>query len=197
MTAATYDGSTLPSDRLAPAIDRAAGGPLMRRLALVPAFVIAFLVAACSSGSASPAASSGGAASPAGGAASPAGGAASPAGGAASAEASSGASTAASGGTTSGAACAAAPAGATAVVTVTIKDFKFSPQPVQAKVGDVIVWSNQDSAPHSATLDDGTCDTRAISSGAQAGLVFSAPGTYTYHCAIHPTQMKGYTIEVK
>jgi len=38
---------------------------------------------------------------------------------------------------------------------------------------------------------------KTINSGAQAGLVFSAPGTYTYHCAIHPTQMKGYTIEVK
>jgi plastocyanin len=155
----------------------------MRRLAFIPAFVIAFLVAACSGGSASPSASSGAPASPAGGAAS--------------AAASSGASTPASGGTSGGAACAAAPAGATAVVTVTVKDFKFSPQPVQAKVGDVIVWSNQDSAPHSATLDDGTCDTKTINSGAQAGLVFSAPGTYTYHCAIHPTQMKGYTIEVK
>lgn len=153
----------------------------MRRLAFVPAFVLAFLLAACSSTST---------ASPSNGGASPAGGA--------SAAASTGASPAASGGTSGGAsACAAAPAGATAVVTVTIKDFKFSPQPVQAKVGDVIVWSNQDSAPHSATLDDGTCDTKTINVGSQAGLVFSAPGTYTYHCAIHPTQMKGYTIEVK
>jgi len=157
----------------------------MRRLALVPAFVIAFLVAACSSSPASPSASSGGAASPAGAPST-----------AASAPASTGASAAASGGT-SGAACAASPAGATAAVTVTIKGFAFSPQPVQAKVGDVIVWSNQDSAPHSATLDDGTCDTKTINAGSQAGLVFSAPGTYTYHCAIHPTQMKGYTIEVK
>ncbi len=156
----------------------------MRRLATVPALVLAFLLAACSSGSSGAASSAGG-------------GAASPAGGGASAAASGGASTAASGGTTGGAACAAAPAGATAAVTVTIKDFKFSPQPVQAKVGDVIVWSNQDSAPHSATLDDGTCDTKTINIGAQAGLVFSAPGTYTYHCSIHPTQMKGYTIEVK
>jgi plastocyanin len=151
----------------------------MRRLAIVPAFVIAFLVGACSSGGSTPAASSGAAASPPGGGASAA------------------ASTAASGGTSGGAACAAAPAGATATVTVTVKDFKFSPQPVQAKVGDVVVWSNQDSAPHSATLDDGTCDTKSISAGAQAGLVFSAPGTYAYHCAIHPTQMKGYTIEDK
>jgi plastocyanin len=95
------------------------------------------------------------------------------------------------------AACATAPAGGTAATTVTIKDFKFSPQPVQAKVGDVIAWSNQDSAPHSATLDNGACDTKSISPGSTAMLVFTAPGTYTYHCAIHPTQMKDYTIQVQ
>jgi plastocyanin len=102
-----------------------------------------------------------------------------------------------SSGAAAGAACAPAPAGATATVTVTIKDFKYAPQPVQAKVGDVIAWSNQDSAPHTATLDDGTCDTKTINTGAQAMLVFSVAGTYTYHCTIHPTQMKDFTIEVK
>ncbi len=94
-------------------------------------------------------------------------------------------------------ACAAAPAGA-AATTVTIKDFKFAPQPVQAKVGDVVAWSNQDgSTPHSATMDSGTCDTKTIAGGATAMLVFTAPGTYTYHCAIHPTQMKDYTVVVQ
>jgi plastocyanin len=106
-------------------------------------------------------------------------------------------SAAASGGAGGSAACAAAPASATATVTVTIKDFKYAPQPVQAKVGDVIAWTNQDSAPHTATLDDGTCDTKTINAGAQAMLVFNTPGTYTYHCTVHPTQMKDYSIEVK
>ncbi len=150
----------------------------MRRLILVPVVAALFAVAGCSGSG-----SSGSAAPPAGGSA------------AASAAAGSGASGAGSLG--GGAACAAAAAGAQATVTVAIKDFKFAPQPVQAKVGDVIAWSNQDSAPHSATLDDGTCDTKTINAGAQAMLVFSAPGTYKYHCAVHPAQMKDYTIEVK
>ena len=81
--------------------------------------------------------------------------------------------------------------------TVTIKDFKFAPEPVQAKVGDVIAWTNSDTATHSATLDNGACDTKPIPVGATAMLVFTAPGTYTYHCSIHPTQMKGYTIQVQ
>ena len=143
----------------------------MRRLLMLPMLAATLLLAACSgSATSAPAASSGG--------------------GAASAPA-------ASAGGATGAACAAAPAGATAATTVTIKDFKFSPEPVQAKVGDVIAWTNQDgSTPHSATLDDGTCDTKPIAGGASASLVFTAPGTYAYHCSVHPTQMKGYTIVV-
>ena len=95
------------------------------------------------------------------------------------------------------AACAKAPAGSTAAATVTIKGFAYTPQPVQAKVGDVIAWKNDDSAPHSATMDDASCDTDTISSGASAMLVFTAAGTYTYHCKIHPGQMKDVTVEVK
>ena len=96
----------------------------------------------------------------------------------------------------SAAACAVAPAGATATVNVSIKNFSFSPQPVQAKVGDTVAWKNDDSPPHSATMDAGTCDTDTISPGSSAMLVFTAPGTYTYHCKIHPSQMKGFTVVV-
>ena len=153
----------------------------MRRLAAFPALLTAFTLAACGGGATpSPAASQAAASQPA---------ASQPAASQAAAS-----QAAASGGGT--AACAAAPAGATGTVTVTIKDFKFAPEPVAAKVGDVITWTNGDSAPHSATLDNGACDTDTINVGASASLVFSAPGTYTYHCKIHPTQMKGYTINV-
>jgi plastocyanin len=101
------------------------------------------------------------------------------------------------GGSATAGACATAAAGATAAVTVTIKNFAYSPQPVQAKVGDVVAWKNDDSAPHSATMDDGSCDTDTINSGSAAMLVFTAAGTYTYHCKIHPGQMKDVTVEVK
>jgi plastocyanin len=95
-----------------------------------------------------------------------------------------------------GAACATADAGATAAKTVEIKDFKFSTDPVSASVGDVIGWTNGDSAQHTATLDDGSCGTENLSQGATGLLVFSEAGTYPYHCSIHPTQMMG-TIEVQ
>jgi plastocyanin len=115
-----------------------------------------------------------------------------------------GASSPAAGGSGSGsgsagsaAACAVAPAGSTATVTASIKNFTFSPQPIEAKVGDIVAWKNDDSAPHSATMNDGSCDTDTINPGSTGMLVFTAPGTYTYHCKIHPTQMKDVTVEVK
>jgi plastocyanin len=149
----------------------------MRRLALLPTVAALLTLAACSSsGATSPAATA------AGGGASPAAG--SPA-------------AAASGGGGGALACATADAGATAAATVTIKDFKFSPQPVQAKVGDVIAWSNQDSAPHSATMDDGSCDTKTIDPGKTVALTFTAAGTYTYHCSVHPATMKDFTVVVQ
>ena len=75
-------------------------------------------------------------------------------------------------------------------VAVAIKDFAFGPQEVQAKVGDIITFTNNDSAPHTGTLDDGSCSTGTISPGGSDGLTFTAAGTYPFHCKIHP-QMKG------
>lgn len=110
-----------------------------------------------------------------------------------------GASTAPSAGTTSqapasiipstapsvaaGGACA--PSTATATVAVAIKDFAF-PSTIDAKVGDVIGFTNEDSAPHTATLDDDSCTTENIAQGASGGLTFSAAGDYPFHCRIHP-----------
>jgi plastocyanin len=96
----------------------------------------------------------------------------------------------------SAAACAVAPAGAAATVNATIKNFQFSPQPIQAKVGDVVAWKNDDSTAHTVTMDAGTCDSNSIAAGTSAMLVFTAPGTYAYHCKIHPA-MTGFTVEVK
>ncbi|HYN70250.1 MAG TPA: cupredoxin family copper-binding protein [Candidatus Eisenbacteria bacterium] len=76
-------------------------------------------------------------------------------------------------------------------IEVEIEDLTFKTEPVQAKVGDTISWTNKDDVPHSAALDDGSCATDTLNKGDAGNLTFSAPGTYAYHCAIHPTQMKG------
>ena len=80
-------------------------------------------------------------------------------------------------------------------VQVGIENFTFSPGEVTAAVGETITWTNADSAPHTATLDDGSCDTGNIAQNASAGLVFDAAGSYPYHCAIHPNMKGTITIQ--
>lgn len=75
-------------------------------------------------------------------------------------------------------------------VAVSIKDFAFSPAQITAKVGDVVAFTNGDTTAHTATLDDASCDAGTIAPGTTGALVFTAPGTYPFHCAIH-SQMKG------
>lgn len=74
-----------------------------------------------------------------------------------------------------------------------IKDFTF-PSGLSVKVGDSISWTDGDSAPHTVTFDNGTCDSGRISPGSTVTVTYTVAGTYTFHCAIH-SSMTG-TLEV-
>ena len=79
----------------------------------------------------------------------------------------------------------------TTTVQATVADFKWS-QPINAKVGDVITWTNSDTAAHKVGTDDGSCTMGAniAGGGGKASLVFNKAGTYPFHCTIH-SNMKG------
>jgi plastocyanin len=137
----------------------------MHRRPLVTLSAGALLIlAACSSGGATTAPSTAGGAAP-------------------TAEASTEASTPAA-----GAACTES--AAAGEVSVAVEGFAFSPADITATVGQTITFTNGDSAPHTATLDDGSCTTPNIAPGSSDGLTFSAAGTYPFHCNVHPN-MKG------
>ena len=97
------------------------------------------------------------------------------------------------------AACERAQQGAPAkaVVTVTIKDFKFVPETVTVHQGDTVEWKNEDSALHTATADgeaqNPAFDSGSISKGATWRYVAGTKGTYNYTCTFHP-KMKGQLI---
>lgn|SRR5512135_84355 len=136
--------------------------------------VAAMALAACSSSAATPGAAT---VAPATQAASPASQAPASAGASTPASASAGACTVGSGG------------GGTAAE---IKNFAF-PAGLTVKAGGSITFTNADSAPHTVTMDDGSCDAGRISSGSSATITFTTPGTYAFHCAIH-TSMKGTVV---
>ena len=77
---------------------------------------------------------------------------------------------------------------------VDIVEFTYQPDPVVVQVGGKVIWQNQDTAPHTATADDGSFDTGTIEKGKLGSETFKEAGTFTYFCEIHPT-MHG-TVEV-
>lgn len=77
---------------------------------------------------------------------------------------------------------------------VTIVDFAYDPDPVTIEEGGKVIWMNEDSAPHTATAEDGSFDTGTIEEGKLKSETFKEPGSYPYICSIHP-EMHG-TVEV-
>lgn len=77
---------------------------------------------------------------------------------------------------------------------VEIVEFTYQPDPVVVQVGGKVTWQNQDTAPHTATADDGSFDTGTIEKGKIGSATFKEPGTFTYFCEVHP-DMHG-TVEV-
>jgi len=77
---------------------------------------------------------------------------------------------------------------------VEIVEFTYGPDPVEVQVGGKVIWQNEDTAPHTATADDGSFDTGTLEKGKLKGETFKQAGTFTYYCEIHPT-MHG-TVEV-
>jgi len=70
---------------------------------------------------------------------------------------------------------------------VKISDFKFAPASVTVKPGASVSVSNQDGATHTVTADDGhSFDTGDLTQGQSHTISVSKPGTYPYHCSIHP-----------
>lgn len=80
--------------------------------------------------------------------------------------------------------------------TVTIKDFDFSPDCFKVASASSITIVNNDSVDHTFTIDgtqvDALIPAGQTFNGESPGL---APGTYAFHCKIHP-QMTGTIIVV-
>ena len=73
--------------------------------------------------------------------------------------------------------------------TVLIRGLAFNPPEVNIRPGGHVTWQFYDRAPHTVTADNGSFDSGQRHSG-EFRLYFNQPGTYSYHCAIHP-DMKG------
>jgi plastocyanin len=73
-------------------------------------------------------------------------------------------------------------------VHVAMKVLEFTPGAVGAKVGQTVVWSNDDSSPHNVTYVSGPRFTSSgrLDPGARCSLKLTSAGTIHYVCTLHP-----------
>jgi plastocyanin len=80
-----------------------------------------------------------------------------------------------------------AEAPAAAEVPVDIRDFAYSPNPIEIATGDTVTWTNQDEVPHTATGEDrDVLQSGTIAPGASFSQVFAEAGEFGYFCEFHP-----------
>jgi YVTN family beta-propeller protein len=78
----------------------------------------------------------------------------------------------------------AAPAAGTTDASIT--DFAFNPAALTVASGQSITWTNMDPDEHTTTSDSPGWDSGPLPQGTSFTTTLNAPGTYLYHCNIHP-----------
>jgi hypothetical protein len=72
---------------------------------------------------------------------------------------------------------------------VLIRGMAFNPPETRIRPGDDVTWTFGDREAHTVTADNKSFDSGERKDG-EFRLSFGEPGSYSYHCAIHP-DMKG------
>ena len=75
--------------------------------------------------------------------------------------------------------------------TVLISDFLYKAEQLTVAVGTKVTFTNEDSAPHTATSGpspnaDGVFETGTLKKGQSKAVRLTKAGTFAYYCAIHP-----------
>ena len=75
--------------------------------------------------------------------------------------------------------------------TVMISDFLYKAEQLTVAVGTNVTFTNEDSAPHTATSGasptaDGVFETGTLKKGQSKAVKLTKAGTFAYYCAIHP-----------
>lgn len=70
---------------------------------------------------------------------------------------------------------------------VWIQNMAFNPASITVTAGTTIVWTNKDAVTHDVTSDKGSFSSGPLGTGATYSKTFTAVGTYSYICSIHPS----------
>ena len=84
---------------------------------------------------------------------------------------------------------------AVATGTIDIQNFRFSPGVITVKVGSTVTWTNTDDEAHTVFFAyDQSLSPVLVNTANVYTKRFTTPGTFTYHCTIHPFMVG--TVEV-
>ncbi len=78
------------------------------------------------------------------------------------------------------------PADTTDGAAVDIHNFQFSVPTLTVPVGTTVTWTNRDTDEHTVTANDRSFSSTGLDPGETFSHRFDTPGTYAYHCALHP-----------
>lgn len=84
------------------------------------------------------------------------------------------------------------PTGANAV---SIQNYAFSPSTLTVKAGTTVTWTNSDSVSHNIVSDSGVFESPSIANGQTYSYTFNTPGTFSYHCGIHPSMKASIIVQ--
>src|SRR5215213_5065237 len=68
---------------------------------------------------------------------------------------------------------------------ITIDNFTFSPPELTVKVGSTVTWKNHDDIPHTV-VSAGKFRSKTMDTDGSFSFTFTAAGSYTYFCSLHP-----------
>jgi plastocyanin len=79
------------------------------------------------------------------------------------------------------------------------EQLRFEPPTFTVAAGTTVLFANVGGKPHTLTADDGSFDSGVVTPGAEGGrfagtnatFTLTKPGTYAFHCEVHPQVMKG------
>ena len=86
-------------------------------------------------------------------------------------------------------------------VSITIRNFAFSPQYVTISKGTTVTWTNLDSTPHQIINNPtGTAGlgqlfrSSPLETGQSFSYTFTSTGMFPYHCNIHPNMVGKFQV---
>lgn len=75
-----------------------------------------------------------------------------------------------------------------------IQGMAFTPSSITIMANTTVTWTNKDAVPHTVTSNSDAFDSGTISTNGTFSHTFTAAGTYSYYCAIHPSMTAKLTV---